>query len=447
MEPNKPLNEKHSLVETIEETLEENLEEPVRYFKKHHLLLIALLLIPCALIALKFVRQSHAADAPMAMATKATPPVPPDLVTADDDELQRIKVEAVAPRTVDILEETTGKVAFNEDHQTPVISPYAGRIVELLVSKGDTVKRGQPLLVIESPDLVAAENDLAAARVDQNKMQIGLEAAQKAAERAKNLFDREALALKDLQAAQTDLSRAQAEVERANAAINVIENRLALLGKTPSEISELERQPGKQIDTRVTIRAPLSGTIVERKVGPGQFVKPDMPDPLFLISDLSTLWVMADVYESWLPLIRVGAPVQISVTSLPERVFPARVSFINPTVEEATRTVRVHCQVANTDGLLKPDMFAKIKIGSPQPQSVAAVPQSAVITQGADSFLLVEEAHGRFRRRKVTTGRTLNGFLEIKDGAHTGDRVVTSGVMLLNSIVGKAPETATEKSE
>jgi cobalt-zinc-cadmium efflux system membrane fusion protein len=294
-------------------------------------------------------------------------------------------------------------------------------------------------LIVESPELVATENDLGAARTDQDKARIALDTAQKSADRARALLEREAIAAKDVQLAEADLARAKEELHRADAEVAVVESKLALFGKDAKEIAQIEKQPTGTLDRRIVIRAPISGTIVERKVGAGQYLKPDMPDPLYLIADLSTLWVMADVYESFLPHIRVGTPVSISVASLPDRNFPGRISFINPTVDAATRTVHVRTVVQN-NGLLKPEMFAKIKIGTAQPQAYPAVPSSAVISVNNASAVLVENSPKQFRRREIKPMREENGFTLIEAGLRPGERVVTKGVLLLNGGVGKPPE-------
>jgi len=316
--------------------------------------------------------------------------------------------------------------------------------VEVLANKGEIVRQGQPLLVVESPDLIAAANDLSAARADQEKAKIAQDAAQKVVDRSRALVEKEALAAKDLQQAEVDLERCKGELRRAQAAVAVAENKLVLFGKSEKEIAHLEIQNASSIDRRVVIRAPISGTVVDRKVGIGQYVKSDTPDPLYLISDLSTLWVMADVYESFLPNIRVGSPVEISVASSPDRRFPARVSFISPTVDAATRTVRVRCVVPNAGSLLKPDMFARIKIGSAAKQSRPVVPTGAIISQNNAAMVFIEEGHGRFRRREVKAGNELQGVTVIEDGVKPGERVVTHGVLLLNGIAGKPPEGKAE---
>lgn len=362
----------------------------------------------------------------------------PDVVEVTPEQLQQIKVEPVSEQDIETDLETTGKVGFNEDRMTPVFPPYGGRVLELFANKGDLVKAEQPLLVIESPDLVATINDLSAARADADKAKINLDIADKAVQRARRLNAQEALATKELQAAESDFQRAREDDRRAEAAISVVRNRLALFGKSAAEIAAIENSVTDQIDRRIVIRAPLAGTIVDRKVGPGQYVKPDAADPLYLISDLSSVWVNADVYENALSQIRVGAPVEITVAAFPEKRFPARISAINPTVDATTRTVHVRCIVPNPDRLLKPEMFATIRIGQTTTRTRPTVPTSAVLTQGTSSFVLFEESPGRFRRHEVKAGREIHGYTIVEDGLHTNDRVVTSGALLLgNGLAGK----------
>jgi membrane fusion protein, heavy metal efflux system len=363
------------------------------------------------------------------------PAVPSDVIDPTPEQLAQVHVEPVREQVIDLDFETTGKVGFNEDRLTPVIAPYAGRVLEVLANKGDLVAVGQPLLVIESPDLVAAINDLAEARANEDKAKIALDAAEKAAQRARNLNSLEALATKELQAAESDLARTHEDFRRAVSAVSVVRNRLALFGKSPDEIKNLEQTITEQMDRRIVIRAPLAGTIVDRKVGPGQYIKPDTPDPLYLIGDLSNVWVTADVYETYLPQIQVGAPVEIKVAAYVDRIFPARISAINPTVDPTTRTIHVRCLVPNGDRSLKPEMFASIRITGAAKRRVSTVPSTAVLTRGAESFVLAEDSMGRFHKRKVKTVRDTQGYTIVEEGLASGDRVVTSGVLLLSNML------------
>src|SRR5262245_58916397 len=362
----------------------------------------------------------------VAQASKTTT----DVVVLDESQLRQVSIEPVGTRTITVDRNTTGKVGFNEDRLTPVFTPYAGRIVELLVNKGDSVGKNQPLVVLESPDLVVAQNDLASARSDLSKAKIGLDTAQTVAARARRLHEQEALATKDLQQAEADLTRSQDELRRAQIGLAAAENRLLLFGKDPKEIAGL----GERVDRRIVIRAPIAGTVVDRKIGPGQYVKPDAPDPLYLISDLATLWILADVYESDVAMVHLGAPVEVSVSAYPNRIFPAHISFISPTVDPATRIVRVRCLIHNSQGLLKPDMFATIKIGGAVEQSVPIVPTSAPVAEGDSSLVFVEEGRGRFRRRRIQLGQEMEGKIAIARGLSVGERVATRGGLLMNEL-------------
>ncbi|HEV2668170.1 MAG TPA: efflux RND transporter periplasmic adaptor subunit, partial [Blastocatellia bacterium] len=214
---------------------------------------------------------------------------------------------------------------------------------------------------------------------------------------------------------------------RAMAALAVAQSRLMIFGKTPGDIARLNAG----VDRTLIIAAPITGTVVDRQVGPGQILRTDAPTPLFQISSLSTLWVHGDVFESDLPYIRLGAPAEIRVDSYPKQVFSARVSFIDPTVDPATRTVHVRCEVNNPNGLLKPDMFARMKIIAAARKSVPVIPASAVVARGENSFVLIEEAPGRFRKRKVDIGHEVDGSVMINSGLKVGERIVTRGAVLL----------------
>ena len=373
-----------------------------------------------------FLWQRMATPAKTADRPSEKPSLPADVILINDQQLQQISTDVVKERLVSIDRKATGKIAFNEERLTPVFTPFSGRIVELLANKGDNVTTGQPLATIESPDFVSSQNDLASARSDSAKANIALNTAQVAEQRAERLHDQEALSTKDLQQAEADLARAQDDVRRSQAAVAVAENRLRLFGREPQEL--------ERVDPRVVMRAPISGTIVDRKIGPGQYVKPDMPDPLFLISDLTTLWVLVDVFESDVAAVRLNMPVEVSVAAYPDRVFPARISFISPTVDPTTRTVRVRCLVSNQNGLLKPDMFATVKIASAAQQGMPIVPASAVVAEGNDSFVFVAEGPSRFRRRSIRVGREVESGLIVDSGIHQGEVIASRGALLLNEL-------------
>ena len=363
-------------------------------------------------------------------AAPSPPPQATEVAVLSEHQLPQLTIEPVREQPLTVERETTGKVSFNEERLTPVYTPYAGRVLEVLAHKGAAVRPGQPLLVLEAPELVTVQNDLAAARSDLTKARIGLDAARVAAERARGLYTQGAIATKDVQQAELELARAQDEQQRAQAVLAGVEHRLALFGKKPDEIARL----GNQVDRQMVLRAPIAGTIVERKVGLGQYLRADASDALFLLADLSTVWVLADVYESDLADMRLDTPVEISVAAYPHLTLPARVAAIHPTVDPASRTVRVRCLVQNTEGLLKPDMFANITVRSLTPHTVPVVPAGAVVSQGTETVVFVEEEAGRFRQRQVQLGREMQGALVVQSGVRPGERVVTHGVLLLHAL-------------
>ena len=399
-------------------------------------LFILLPLIVVALIAAIVFRQEDSAKPPAVYAqAPSVEPKTDHVIEATPEQMKQILVETVREQAIDLDLETTGKVGFNEDRLTPVLAPYNGRVLEVTGNKGDVVSAGQMLVIIDSPDLVAAINDLSQATSEGDKARIAVDLAETAAERARNLYEHGAVATKELQGTETELAKARQDYRRAQAAVAVVRSRLSLFGKTSNEIAVLEKSMTDRIDRQIVIQAPISGTIVDRKVGPGQYVKSDTPDPLFLISDLSTVWVNADIYEKYLPDIHVGAPVEITVAAYPDRRFPARISAINPTLDPVTRTIHVRCLVANSAGLLKPEMYATIRIGGAAKRNVPVVPSTAVLTQGPDSFVLIEESPGHFRRKPVKSGREIQQYTVVEEGLGPNDRVVTSGVLLLSNLL------------
>jgi cobalt-zinc-cadmium efflux system membrane fusion protein len=358
-------------------------------------------------------------------AVQFTPPE--DVVFADENQLKNLTIEPVAARDVTIDREVTGKIGFNENRLTPVFPAYSGRVIEVLAAKGEAVRKGQPLLVVESPDYVSAQIDLTNARADVDKAAVNLSIAAVNVDRSRRLFAKDAIAKKDLQGNESAFALAQAELRRAMGALAVAQSKLMVFGKTPADIARLKAV----VDRTLIIPAPITGTVVDRQVGPGQILRTDMPTPLFQISGLSTLWAQGDVFERDLPNIRVGAPAEIRVESNPKQVFAARVSFIDPTVDPATRTVHVRCEVNNRNGLLKPDMFARLKIIAAARKSIPVIPASAVVAHGENSFVLIEEAHGRFRKRKVEVAHEVDGSVMINSGLKVGERIVTRGAVLL----------------
>src|SRR5262249_12970937 len=221
---------------------------------------------------------------------------------------------------------TEGKIAVDEDRSTLVFSPYSGRVTKLLAKPGDMVKAGQALFTVEAPDMVQAQNDFVTAIANLNKAKSALELAKIVEQQNKTLYETRAGPLRDLQTSQATARAAENDVRSAHTSVEVTRNRLRILGMTDEEITRFEDTGA--VSPQMSIYSPLGGTVIQRKVGPGQYVNTSSQnssasDPTFIIGDLSTVWLVAYVRESEAPNVHVGQAVHFTVLAYPDRVFPA----------------------------------------------------------------------------------------------------------------------------
>jgi len=182
----------------------------------------------------------------------------------------------------------------------------------------------------------------------------------------------------------------------------------------------------------------MGGVVLERLVTPGTTVTPGTP--LFVISELSTLWAVAEIDESHLSRVRVGRPVDVQVAAYPDERFPGTISFIADVVNPTTRRITVRSTVPNADGRLKPEMFATVALGESEPRPMVVVPQAAVQTVEGRQVVFIAEPAGRFRPRSVTLGADVDGLVEVQSGLAGGERVVTTGSFVLKSELLKPAE-------
>src|SRR5471032_1465493 len=211
-------------------------------------------------------------------------------------EWASLTIQPVAERAFRAEHVTEGKIAVDEDRSTPVFSPYAGRVTKLLARPGDSVAQGQPLFVIEAADTVQAQNDFIAAMTGLNKARSALDLAQLQYKRAKDLFEGKAVPLKDYQQTQATLIQAQNDLRSSQTALEAAHNRLRILGLTDDAISAFQEKGRINPDT--TIFSPIAGTVVQRKIGSGQYINSGASDPVFVIGNLSTVWLTAFVRET-----------------------------------------------------------------------------------------------------------------------------------------------------
>jgi cobalt-zinc-cadmium efflux system membrane fusion protein len=326
---------------------------------------------------------------------------------------------------------TDGKIGINEETTTPVFSPYSGRVTRLIAKPGERVQRGDPLFAIEANEFVQGQNDLVSAVAGVEKARSKLALAQNFEKRQKELLSIRGGSLKDLEQAQSDLVAAQGDLRSSEIALAAVRNRLRILGRTDAEIDALEKVD--HIGAEAIVSAPIAGTVIQRKIGLGQYINAGAADPVFNIGDLSTVWLVANVRESDAPKMKVGAPVEVSVLAHPGRIFNARLSYVAPALDPNTRRLPVRAEIANADRELMPEMFASFRIVTGEPTTNPAVPPEAVVYEGANARVWVANPHDKsVASRPIEVGTTSNGLVEVKKGLALGENVVTSGTLFID---------------
>ena len=330
-----------------------------------------------------------------------------------------------------IEKQAIGQIAFNEDASTLVLTPFSGRVTRLIAKIGDAVKRGDPLYEIDSPEVVQAQTDLIAAvqGLDKSKSQLAL--AKRTLDRQTGLYEAKATSQRELEQAKADHTSAETDAKTAEGVLSATRNRLRVLGRSDAEVARLERE--RLINPLITISTPIDGTVIARKVGPGQYVRSDSGEPLYSIADLSIMWLKANVSENDIGLVRVGQEIEVKVLAVPDRVFKARIGAIGAASDAATRRVVVRSEIPNPEGALKSEMFATFKIVTGNGEPDAAVPVDAVIRDGDLAFVWVEREPTLLERRPVKLGIELNGRLQIREGLQPGERVVARGAIFVDN--------------
>ena len=215
---------------------------------------------------------------------------------ATSDQMHQLEIVKVETHPFRVQKSAIGRIAYNDDVSTLVLTPFSGRVVRLIAKVGDVVKRGDPLFEIDSPEVVQPQNDFIAAIAALNKARAQLNLAQIVEKRQHDLYEGKAAPLKEFQLAEADLVAAQNDMRAAETAVDAARNRLSILGLSSEQIAALQEK--REISRATPIHAPIDGTVIARKVGPGQFVRNDSGDPLFTIADLSTMWLKALVPEN-----------------------------------------------------------------------------------------------------------------------------------------------------
>ena len=333
------------------------------------------------------------------------------LFTIPQDQMSHVQVVTVQASKLTRTLRLTGAVAYNAFSTTPVITQVGGPVAKILVVPGDRVKRGQPLLEVSSPDYSLL---LAAYLKARDTFRV----ADKNYERSQDLFAHHAIADRDLLQAESDRIQAQADLSAAQEGMRI-------LGIPKPE--DLEKSP---ISAQIPLLAPIGGEIVERLVSPGQVMQAGTTQA-FTISDMSTVWVMANIYQGDLAYVKDGDPATITTDSYPDK-FSGKISFISPALDPNTRTLQARIVVDNPGGKLKKDMYCVATVTAGTILNAIAVPDSSILRDDENQpFVYVASNSNQFGRRPVDIGQTENGQTQVLKGLSPGDKVAANGSLFL----------------
>jgi cobalt-zinc-cadmium efflux system membrane fusion protein len=327
---------------------------------------------------------------------------------------------------------TEGKIAIDQNRSTRIFPPYAGRVTELMAAPGDEVKKGQLLFVIAAADSVDAQKDFVVALTARNKAVSQVNLTQIIERRMANLAKDKAASQREWQEAQANLTAAENDSRSAEIALQAARNRLRLVGKTDAEIDAFEKTGALTPDAPVY--APLAGTVLQRKVGPGQYVSAggSDSDPVFLIGDTSKVWIAAYVRETDVAKVKLGERLIFKVLTQPDRVFETRIDYVAPGIDPDSRRLLVRASVDNADGLLKPEMFASVTIVTSEGTPMPAVPLEAVIYEGSNARVWVVGDDQSVELRQVKLGQTDGRLIQVLDGLNVGEKIVTRGSLFID---------------
>lgn len=372
----------------------------------------------------------------------------PEAETHDRVHLDAANVKrwALTLRTAAVTElkptfEVPGRVAFSQELVAHIGTPLRGRAVQIHVKVGDHMAKGAPLLLVESPELAEAQSDYLQKRTMSENSGPRVELAKSVYERAKSLLDKSQLMTRsDVERREIDFREAEATQKNVRAALQAAENRLHVLGMTQEGVDAFAKSG--EIAPRVTIRAPISGEVIDRPVTQGEIVSPER-ESLMVLADLSTLWVLADVPEQRLKDIAKGARALIKAGDREVAPIEGTTSNVAATVNLDTRTAEVRVEVRGAQGILKPGMFVRIEIEmqlAPQNREpVLAVPDEAIQTVAGRAvlFVPVDGEENTFAKRVVVVGEPVMGLVPVYSGLQAGERYVASGTFILKAELGK----------
>ena len=339
-------------------------------------------------------------------------------VELSDKDTADIRTDPVGERDFPIEKTAVGSIDFNQEMSVQVFTPFPGRIISLFAKAGDDVVHGATLFTIDSPDLLEAESKLISAAGTLN-------VTTHAVDRAKQLYDVQGVS-------QKDLDQALADHQSAEGALRAARDALRIFGKTDAEMDRVVSD--RHVDSVLAVHSPITGRITARNAAPGLFVQPGNAPAPYTVSDISTMWMLANVAETDFPFLQLGEEVAVNVNAYPGRVFRGRVVNIAATVDPNTRRLLVRSEIRDAKHELRPGMFATFLIRAGKTVLSPAVPFAGIVREGDGTMSAwVNTGDGRLEKRTVKVGVQQDGLHQILDGLKPGELVANDGALFLNN--------------
>ncbi len=353
----------------------------------------------------------------------AADPLTAQSVELSASEFEQFKVEPAREREFTIQRETVGNIDFNQEMSVAVFPPVQGKIIALFASAGDDVKKGMSLYTVDSPDLVQAGSSMIAAAGT-------LELTTRALKRSKELYEIQGVS-------QKDLDQAISEQQSSEAALKAARDAVRIFGKTDAEMDRMIAE--RKVDSVLVVRSPITGKVTARSAAPGLFTQPGNPPAPYTVSDISTMWMVANVAESDFPFVRLGEKVDVTLNAYPGRVFQGKIVNIGASIDPNTRRVSMRSEIRDPKHELRPGMFATFLIRTGQAVRSVAVPLNGVVREGDGTMAVwVTTDRRRLIRRAVKVGLQQDGFAQIVEGLRRGELVATEGALFLSNAVTEA---------
>jgi membrane fusion protein, heavy metal efflux system len=346
----------------------------------------------------------------------------PGVVTLSPEKQKSsgIEVSQVALEVAAVPLSATAVIEMNMDRSAKISPRVTGKAVRIIASQGDRVKAGQALAYLDSVELDQTWADYLKARGK-------VELASRNLQREETLFEKKVAPEKDVLKARQELGEAEAD-------LNLAKERFRLLGV---DVSQFESSKGNGNHPLIPVTTPVGGVVLEKTITQGEMVNSEKA--LFTVADLSTLWVVIDIYEKDISRLRLGTGVKVSVTAFPDKTFRGKISYISDVVDEKTRTEKARVTIDNSSGLLKPGMFANVltEAASGGTERLIAVPEEAVLIDGTKRYVFIQAAPDKFNMREIQAGRTIGDRLEVTGGLKEGETIAIKGAFILKSELKK----------